>query len=189
MSFYKKALRIINFQPCNSYSSAQFKKCFILKLLEKVKLENTLFVSKSINNNLPSLFSDWFLFSSDQLNETSWSSLGNLHKPSYKTNMARVLLLKVQLVLGITHKSCWEFLSEKFSLKKVLSDVFFAKCWCEISTFRYFKLMLDDFSNFASSISVLTFSLCFYFIIYILLSGLPSLSIQLIVAWNSPYSV
>ena len=36
---------------------------------------------------LPSLFNNWFLFSSDQHNyETSWSSLDNLHKPSYKTN-------------------------------------------------------------------------------------------------------
>ena len=53
-----------------------------------VTLENTLFVSKSINNPSLSLFNDWFLFSSDQYNyETSWCSLGNIHKPSYKTNL------------------------------------------------------------------------------------------------------
>ena len=68
----KKALRIINFQPHNSHSSPLFKTSFILKFSDEVTLENTLFVSKSINNLLPSLFNDWFLFSSDQNNyETS----------------------------------------------------------------------------------------------------------------------
>ena len=84
----KKALRIINFQPRNSHSTPLFKRSFILKFSDKVSSENTLFVSKSINNRLPSLCNDWFLFSSDQHNyETSCSSLGNLHKPSYKTNL------------------------------------------------------------------------------------------------------
>ena len=83
----KTALRIINFQPRNTHSSPLFKS-FILKFSDKVTLENTLFVSKSINNLLPSLFNDWFFFSSDQHNyETSCSFLGNLHKPSYKINL------------------------------------------------------------------------------------------------------
>ena len=64
----KKAFRFINFQPHNFHSSRLFKKSFILKFSGKVTLENTLFVSKSINNILPSLFNDWFLFSSDQHN-------------------------------------------------------------------------------------------------------------------------
>ena len=68
----KQALKIINFQPRNSYSSPLSKRSFILKFSDKVTLENTLLVSKSINNILPSLFNDWFLFSSDQHNhETS----------------------------------------------------------------------------------------------------------------------
>ena len=85
----KKALRNINFQPSNSsHSSPLLKKKIILKFSDKVALGNTLFVSKSINNLLRSLFNGWFLFSSDQHNyERSWSSLGNLHKPSYKTNL------------------------------------------------------------------------------------------------------
>ena len=83
IGLHKKALRIINFQPRNSHSSLLFKKSFILKFSKEVNLENTLFVSKYINNILPSLFNNWFLFWSDQHNyETSWSSLGNLHKPS-----------------------------------------------------------------------------------------------------------
>ena len=48
--FTRKALRIINFQPRNYHSSLLFKRSFILKFSDKVTLENTLFVSKSINN-------------------------------------------------------------------------------------------------------------------------------------------
>ena len=76
LPFYKKALRIINFHPSKSHSSSLFKKCFIPKFPDRVNLENTLDVSKSFNNPLPSLFNDWFLFSSDQHNyETSCFSL------------------------------------------------------------------------------------------------------------------
>ena len=60
------------------------------KHLEKLLLDRLrkYIISKSMNNLLPSLFNDWFLFSSDQHNyETSCSSLGNLYKPSYKINL------------------------------------------------------------------------------------------------------
>ena len=44
---------------------------------------------------------------------------------------------------------------------------------CQLSDI-YFKFMLDDFSNFVSSIFVLFFAPgCCYFIINIFLSGLP----------------
>ena len=82
----KTGLRIINFQPCYSHSSPLFLKSSILKFSDAVNSETNLFVSKSINNLLPSIFNNWFLFSSGQHNyETSRSFLGNLHKPSYKT--------------------------------------------------------------------------------------------------------
>ena len=108
-----------------------YSKKFYLKFLGKVNLENTLFVSKSINNLLPSFFNDWFLFSSDQHNyETSWSYHGNLHKPSYKIN----IFGKNSIVSAII---AWNNLQKllKISLrhlslnkiKKTLSDAFFAK--------------------------------------------------------------
>ena len=128
----KKALGIINFQPHNSRSSPLFKRSFILKFSDEVTLENTLFVSKSINNLLPSLFNDWFLFSSDQHNhETSWSSLGNLYKPSYKTNLNGKNSIIVSAI------NAWNNLQKllKISLrhlspnkiKTILSDPFFSK--------------------------------------------------------------
>ena len=84
----KKAVRIINFQPRNSHTSPLFKQNFIIKFQDKICLENVLFVSKSLLNNLtPSVFSTWFSFSSDQHKyETSSSTQGNLTKLFYKTN-------------------------------------------------------------------------------------------------------
>ena len=79
-------LRIIvlfkaNFQPRNSHTGPLFKQKFILKFQDKICLENVLFVSKSLNNLPPSVFSTWFSFSSDQHNyETSSSTQGNLTK-------------------------------------------------------------------------------------------------------------
>ena len=83
----KKAVRIINFQRRNFHTSPLFKQNFILKFQDKICLENNLFVSKTLNNLTPSVFSTWFSFSSDQHNyETSSSTQGNFTKLFYKTN-------------------------------------------------------------------------------------------------------
>ena len=167
----KKALRIINFQPHFSHSSPLFKKSFILKFSGEVNLENTLFVSKSINNLLASLFNNCFLFSSDQHNyESSWSSLGNLHKHSYKTNTYGNNSIVVSAINAWNNsqkllKIYLRHLSPN-KIKKILSDAYFANYWNELSTFRYFKFMLDDFSDFASSIFVLIFSPCCVLLFY-----------------------
>ena len=85
--FTKKAVRIINFQTRNFHTSPLFKQNFILKFRYKICLESILFVSKSLNNWTPSIFSTWFSFSSEQHNyETSSSTQGNLTKLFYKTN-------------------------------------------------------------------------------------------------------
>ena len=60
--YIEKALRIINFHSRNSHCSPLFKKSSILKFPDEVNLERTLFVIKSINNLLSSLFNNWFLF-------------------------------------------------------------------------------------------------------------------------------
>ena len=83
----KKALRIMNYQPRNSHTSPLFRKAAVLKFKDKINLENILFISKSINNLLPSLFNNWFVFSSDTHKyNTSWSSNDKLQKYSYRTN-------------------------------------------------------------------------------------------------------
>ena len=100
MFFVLPALKgkVIVDSDISNLSSPLFKKNVILKFSDKVTFENTLFVGKSINNLLPSLFSNWFLFSSEQHNyEISWTSVDyeiitimkflDLHKPSYKTTI------------------------------------------------------------------------------------------------------
>ena len=52
----KKALRIMNFQSRDSHSSPLFKSNHILKLEDKILIENILFINKSFNNLLPTIF-------------------------------------------------------------------------------------------------------------------------------------
>ena len=61
----RKAFRIMNYQPRNSHTSPLFRKAAVLKFKDQIKLENILFISKSINNPLPSLINNCFVFSSD----------------------------------------------------------------------------------------------------------------------------
>ena len=65
----KKALRIISFKPRNCHTSPLFKKNVILKLIDKVHLENIPFVNKCISN----------------LQLTSSSTKEKLFKPPFKT--------------------------------------------------------------------------------------------------------
>ena len=84
---HKTALRIMNFQPLNSHISPLVRKTSVLKFKDKINLENILFISRSINNLLPSLFTNWSVFSSDTLKySTSWSFNDKLKKYSYRTN-------------------------------------------------------------------------------------------------------
>ena len=83
----KKALRIMNYQPRHSHTSLLFRKAAVLKFKDKINLENILFISKPINNFLPSLFNTCFVFSSDTHKyNTSWSSNDKLQKYFYRTN-------------------------------------------------------------------------------------------------------
>ena len=83
----KKALRIINNQPRNSHSSPLFKKSNILNFEDKILISNIIFISKSIDNLLPSIFKNWFIFCSEIHNyETvSWWT-DKLFKPSYRAD-------------------------------------------------------------------------------------------------------
>ena len=71
----KKALRIINFKGRNAHSSPLFHYSKIIKIEDKVKIENCLFIKKYTNNKLPSISTNWCTFS-------SFASKGNLQIPS-----------------------------------------------------------------------------------------------------------
>ena len=82
----KKALRIINFKERNAHSSPLFHYSKIINIAYKVKIENCLFINKYTNNELPSVFTNWFTFSSMPHNyQTSFAFKGNLQIPSVQT--------------------------------------------------------------------------------------------------------
>ena len=71
-------------QKCSFKSS--FFRHEIIKLPDKIIMENCLFISKSINFDLPPIFNHWFTFSSDSHNyETSSSSKGLLKVKTVNT--------------------------------------------------------------------------------------------------------
>ena len=83
----KKAIRIINNQPRNSQSSLLFKKINILKFEGKILINNIIFISRLINNLLPPIFKNWFIFYSDIHNyDTVLSSTDKLFKSSYRND-------------------------------------------------------------------------------------------------------
>ena len=80
----KKALRIRNFQSRDSHSSPVFKSNHVLKLEDKLLIENILFINKSFNKFLFPIFKSWFTFCSDiHSYQTVSSTAENIFKPSF----------------------------------------------------------------------------------------------------------
>ena len=90
----KKALRIINFKEHNAHSFPLFHHSKIIKIADKIKIENCFFINKYTNNKLHSIFTNWFTFSSMSHNyQTSCASKGNLQIPSVqRTSYGKMLL-------------------------------------------------------------------------------------------------
>ena len=75
----KKTFRIISFECRKARPNPLFYRHEIVKLHDKIIIEYCLFISKSINFDLPSSFNHWFTFSSDPHRyEKSCSSKGFL---------------------------------------------------------------------------------------------------------------
>ena len=70
-----------------AHSALLFFKSKIVKLLNKIKIENCLFISKYVNKKLPPIFNSWFIFSSTCHNyETSFAAKGHLKIPTVTTS-------------------------------------------------------------------------------------------------------
>ena len=81
----KKSLRIIYFLHHNPHTSPLFRDLDILKLPDKIGLENCLFINKHFNKCLPTIFKSWFTLSSDfHTYNTHWSNLGCIVVPPHK---------------------------------------------------------------------------------------------------------
>ena len=73
----KNALRTIHPEGKYDHTSSLFSESKIIKLPDKIFIENCLFVSISLNNQLPEIFNNWFIFSSGTHRyETSCSEKG-----------------------------------------------------------------------------------------------------------------
>ena len=71
-----------NFLNLNAYTSPLFRDLNILKLSDKIALENCLFINKYFNKCLPTIFKNWFTLSSDfHTYNTRWSNLGCIVVP------------------------------------------------------------------------------------------------------------
>ena len=79
--YYRKAIRVISFQPQNAHSSLFSQKNNILKFSDKTMIDNILFISKALNNILPPIFKNWFQFWFNiHQCSTTFSIKGHLHK-------------------------------------------------------------------------------------------------------------
>ena len=107
----KKALRIISFECRNAHSNPLFYRH------DKIIIENGLFISKSINFNLPSIFNNWFTFSSDSHRyKTSCSLKGFL-----KVNIANTKKYGRGALINSAISS-WNDIQKYFSSNKILHD-------------------------------------------------------------------
>ena len=65
VTLQKKPIRIINNQPMNGHSSLFFKNDSILKIEDKILINDIILISKSISNLPPPIFKNWFIFCSE----------------------------------------------------------------------------------------------------------------------------
>ena len=89
----KKALRIINNQLKNSHSGPLFKRNNILKFEDKILIGNIIFVRKSINNLLPPIFKNWFIFCSEIHTRSHRQLINYLSLPIELTLMVKTLII------------------------------------------------------------------------------------------------
>ena len=82
----KKVLRLIYFKKRNAHTAPIIFKSKIMKLPDKIKIENCLFISMYVNNKLPPIFNSWFIFSSTFHNyKTLSAAKGHLKIPTVTT--------------------------------------------------------------------------------------------------------
>ena len=116
----KKALRIMNLKDQLFHSSPLFSENNILKFIDKITLENILFVNKSINRQVPPIFYDWFTFSGDlHRYETCWSVTDHLNIPTFRTQKYGCFSIRVSTIYS--WNSMQNLLIKTLSLKNSTS--------------------------------------------------------------------
>ena len=76
----------MNFRDQLFHSSPFFSSNNILKFGDKITLENIIFISKSMNGHVPSIYNDCFTFSGNlHRYETCWLATNHLNVPTFRT--------------------------------------------------------------------------------------------------------
>ena len=85
----------MNLKKLNHHSSPSFHHFKVIRIVDKVKIENCLFKSKYTNKTLPSVFTNWFTFSSMSHNyRTSLAYKGNYQISSAQTTSYKNMAIK-----------------------------------------------------------------------------------------------
>ena len=116
----KEALQIMNFKDQLFHSSPRFSSNNILKFDDKITLENILFISKSINRQVPSIFYDWLTFSGNLYSyETCWSVTNHLNIPIFGTKNYGRFSIRASVIRSWNYKQ--DMLKVNLSLKSSTS--------------------------------------------------------------------
>ena len=102
-------------------------------MAKSLKIENCLFISKPINFDLPSIFNNWFIFSSDShMYDTSCSLKGFLKVNNVNTKKYGKEALVNSAILS------WNDIQKYFSSNKML---------CDVPTFKSNSLLKKHFQD------------------------------------------
>ena len=103
----KKSLQIIYFLNHNAHTSPSyisFRDLNILKLPDKIALENFLFINKYFNKCLGAIFKNWFTLSSDfHTYNTCWPNLGCIVVPPQNTKLFGRTSVNISAVYSWNH--------------------------------------------------------------------------------------
>ena len=106
----------MNFKDKLFHSNPLFSSNNILKLGDKITLENIIFVNKPINRQVPSIFYDWFTFSGNlHRYETCWSVTNHLNIPTFRTQKYGHFSIRTSAICSWNYTQ--DMLKKKFSLK------------------------------------------------------------------------
>ena len=114
----EESLRIISFGCRNAYSNPLFYRHEIVKLHDKIIIENCLFIIESINFDVPSIFNNWFTFSSDWYRYETSCSL----KEFSKVNNVNTKKYGSEALINSAISS-WNDIQKHFSSNKMPRDV------------------------------------------------------------------
>ena len=112
----KKTLRIMNFKDQLFYSSPFFSSNYILKFGDKITLENILFVNKSMNRQVLSIFYNCFTFSGNLRRYETCKLLTNYRNtPTFWTQRYGYFSMRVSAIRSLNYMQ--DMLKMNLSLK------------------------------------------------------------------------